>query len=159
MKVARVGIIATAILAVATVAFAQKPDFSGTWTLDAEASGIQPGGGGGGRGGGGRGGLGQGATIKQTGDTLTVERTFGENKITSTYKLDGTESKNQMMGRGGQQMEAVSTAKWDGDKLVITTKVGENENTQTWSLAGTVLTIESTGAQGTTQKRVYKKTT
>ena len=36
MKRARVGMIAAAVLAVATVAFAQaKPDFSGTWTLDA----------------------------------------------------------------------------------------------------------------------------
>ena len=34
MKLARVGVIAAAILAVATVASAQKPDFSGTWTLD-----------------------------------------------------------------------------------------------------------------------------
>jgi hypothetical protein len=154
MKVARVGIIATAAFAVATMAYAQKPDFSGTWTLDAAASGIE-GGGGGGRGGRG-GGLGQGATVKQTADTLTVERTFGENKITTTYKLDGTESKNSMMGRGGEQMEAVSTAKWDGAKLTITTKVGENENTQVWSLAGDVLTVETTNARGT-QKRVYKK--
>lgn len=153
MKVARVGIIAAAVLAVATMAFAQKPDFSGTWTLDQEASG-----GGGGGGGGRGGGLGQGATVKQTADTLTVERTFGENKVTSTYKLDGSESKNTMMGRGGQQMEAVSTAKWDGGKLTITTKVGENENTQVWSLAGNVLTVETTNARGT-QKRVYKKTT
>lgn len=154
MKVVRVGIIATAVLAVATMAFAQKPDFSGTWTLDAEATGTTGGGGGGGRGG----GLGQGATIKQTADTLTVERTVGENKITSTYKLDGTESKNQMMGRGGEPMESVSTAKLDGGKLTITTKVGENESTQVWSLAGNVLTIEATNARGT-QKRVYKKTT
>ena len=151
MKVARVGIIAAAVLAVASIAFAQKPDFSGTWTLDAAASGIEAGGGG-------RGGLGQGATVKQTADTLTVERTFGENKITSTYKLDGTESKNTIMARGGQQTEAVSTAKWDGAKLTITTKFGENENTQVWSLAGDVLTIESTGGRGP-QKRVYKKTT
>jgi hypothetical protein len=155
MKVARVSIIATAVLAVATMAFAQKPDFSGTWTLDQEASGMTGGGGGGGGRGG---GLGQGATVKQTADMLTVERTFGDNKITSTYKLDGSESKNTMMGRGGQQMEAVSTAKWDGSKLTITTKMGENESTQVWSLAGNVLTVETTNARGT-QKRVYKKTT
>jgi hypothetical protein len=154
MRVARVGIIATAVFAVATMAFAQKPDFSGTWTLDQEASGMAGGGGGGGRGG----GLGQGATVKQTADTLTVERTFGDNKITSTYKLDGSESKNTMMGRGGQQMEAVSTAKWDGSKLTISTKMGENESTQVWSVAGNVLTVETTNARGT-QKRVYKKTT
>ena len=80
---------------------------------------------------------------------------MGGNTMTSTYKLDGTESTNQMMGRGGS-MEAKSTAKWDGNKLVITTKVGDNENTQTWSLENGVLTIEGTGGRGPT-KRVYKK--
>jgi len=157
MKRARVGIIAAAIFAVASMAYAQKPDFSGTWTLDAEASGAPAGGGGGGGRGGG--GLGNGpAVVKQTADTLTIERTMGENKVTSTYKLDGTESKNTMMGRGGTPMESVSTAKFDGTKLVITTKVGENETVQTWSLAGGVLTIDSTGGRRPS-KRVYKKTT
>jgi hypothetical protein len=155
MKLARVGIIATTVLAVATMAYAQKPDFSGTWALDAEASGTA-GGGGGGRGGGG--GLGNGGTVKQTATDLSVERMMGDNKVTLSYKLDGTESKNTMMGRGGSPMESVSTAKWDGGKLVITSKVGENESTQTWSLAGNVLTIETVSARGT-QKRVYKKTT
>ena len=42
---------------------------------------------------------------------------MGENKVVTTYKLDGTESKNTMMGRGGTPMESVSTAKWDGSKL------------------------------------------
>jgi hypothetical protein len=166
MKVARVGVIAAAILAVATLAWAQKTDFSGTWTLDAEASGAAPGGGapggggGGGGRGGGRGGLGPGGTVKQTATELTVERTMGENKVTSTYKLDGSESKNQMMGRGGAAVESVSTAKWDGAALVITTKMdmgnGPQESTQKWSLAGNVLTIETTNARGT-QKMVYKK--
>jgi hypothetical protein len=164
MKRARIGIMAAAVFAVAAVAFAQaKPDFSGTWTLDPEASGMAapaPGGapaGTGGRGGGGA--LGNGpATVKQTADTLTIERTMGENKVVTSYKLDGTESKNTMMGRGGTPMESVSVAKFDGGKLVITTKAGENETTQTWSLAGGVLTIDSTGGRGP-QKRVYKKTT
>ena len=172
MKRARIGIIAAAVFAVAAVAFAQaKPDFSGTWTLDPEASGMAapaPGGapaGTGGGGGGGRGGgaLGNGpATVKQTGDTLTIERTMGENKVVTTYKLDGTESKNTMMGRGGTPMESVSVAKFDGAKLTITTKrdMGGQmvETTETWSVAGPVLTIESTGGRGP-QKRVYKKTT
>ena len=147
MQRARIGVIAAAVLAVATVAFAQKPDFSGTWQIDPEASGMA--GGGGGRMGGGP------MTVKQTADTLTVERSMGGNTMTTTYKLDGTESTNQMMGRGGS-MEAKSTAKWDGNKLVITTKVGDNENTQTWSLENGVLTIEGTGGRGPT-KRVYKK--
>ena len=164
MKRARVGIIAAAVFAVASVAFAQKPDFSGTWTLDPEASGMAAAGGGGGRGGGrGGGALGNGpATVKQTADALTIERTMGDNKVTLTYKLDGTESKNTMMGRGGAPMDSVSTAKFDGSKLVITTKQDMGgqavETTQTWSLAGGVLTVDSTGGRGPT-KRVYKKTT
>ena len=155
MKVVRVGFIAAAVLAMATLSFAQKPDFSGTWTLDEAASGTAGGGGGGGRGGG---GLGNGGTVKQTADALMVERMMGDNKVTASYKLDGSESKNTMMGRGGQSMEAVSTVKFDGNKMIITSKVGENDTTQVWSLAGDVLTIEVTSARGT-QKRVYKKTT
>jgi hypothetical protein len=168
MKRARVGIIGAAVFAVAAVAFAQaKPDFSGTWTLDPAAAGAPaagapaggaPGGGGGGRGGG---ALGNGpATVKQTADTLTIERTQGENKVVTTYKLDGTESKNTMMGRGGAPAESTSVAKWDGNKLTITTKQDMGgqmvESTQTWTVSGSTLTVESTNARGT-QKRVYKK--
>jgi hypothetical protein len=164
MKRARIGIIAVAMIAVAAVAFAQKPDFSGTWTLDEAASGATAppagGGGGGGRGGG---ALGNGpATVKQTADTLTIERTQGENKVVTTYKLDGTESKNTAPGRGGTPVESVSTAKFDGGTLTITTKQdmgnGPMESTSKWTLAGGALTVETTNARGT-QKRVYKKTT
>jgi hypothetical protein len=153
----RVAVVTVAfVAAMATAAFAQKTDFSGSWTLDADASQM------GGGGGGGRGMMSGPLTVKQTGDTLTIERTFGDNKMTSTYKLDGTESTNSMMGRGGQSVEAKSIAKWDGSKLVINTKreMGGNvvETTETWSLANGMLTIESTGGRGPS-KRVYKKTT
>lgn len=153
MKQARIGIIAAAVLAVATMAFAQKPDFSGSWTLDPEASGMAAAGAGGGR----MGGMAGPMIVKQTADTLTTETTRGENKVTMTYKLDGTESANTTMGRNGS-MESKSTVKWDGTKLVITTKAGENESTQTWSLDGGNLVIEGTGGRGPS-KRVYKKTT
>jgi len=162
MKLARTGIIAAAILAVSSVAFAQKPDFSGTWTPDAAAAPAAPAGGGGGgqRGG----GMAAPMTVKQTADTLTVERTRGEQKTTSVYKLDGTESVNKMMGRGGAETEAKSTAKWDGSKLVISTeRPGQDgammTQTQTWSLEGGNLTIEQPRPDGTTNKTVYKKTT
>ena len=158
MKLARVGVIAAAILAVATVAWAQKPDFSGTWTLDPASAPAA--GGGGGRGGGG-GALGNGpATVKQTADALTIERTMGDAKVTLTYKLDGTESRNMMMGRGGQPADSVSTAKWDGSKLTIVTKQEMDgqvtESTQVWTVEGSTLTVETTNARGTL-KRVYKK--
>lgn len=170
MERARIGLLAAAVVAAASMAFAQaRPDFSGAWTLDAEASGMPAapaggatggGGGGGGRGMGGGGALGNGATVKQAGDTLTIERTMGENKIVTTYKLDGTESRNTMMGRGGQAMETVSTAKFDGPKLTIVTKMDMGgqpvETTSVWTVSGSTLTVESTNARGT-QKRVYKK--
>ena len=162
MKLARVGVIAAAILAVATVALAQKPDFSGTWTLDPASAPAAGGGGGGGGGrGGGGGALGNGpATVKQTADALTIERTMGDAKVTLTYKLDGTESRNTMMSRGGQSGDSVSTAKWDGPKLTIVTKQemgGQvTESTQVWTVEGSTLTVETTNARGT-QKRVYKK--
>ena len=40
------------------------------------------------------------ATVKQTAEALTIERTMGDATVTLTYKLDGTESRNMMMGRG-----------------------------------------------------------
>ena len=158
MKLARVGTIAAAILAVATLAWAQKPDFSGTWTLDPASAPAA--GGGGGRGGGG-GALGNGpATVKQTADTLTIERSMEDAKVTLTYTLDGTESRNMMVDPGGQQADSLSTAKWDGPKLTIVTKQemgGQiTESTHVWTVEGSTLTVETTNARGT-QKRVYKK--
>jgi hypothetical protein len=152
MKLARVGVIAAAILALATVAWAQKPDFSGTWTLD-PASAPAAGGDGG--------ALGNGpATVKQTADALTIERMIGDAKLTLTYKLDGTDSRNMMIGQGGQQADSLSTAKWDGSRLTIVTKQemdGQlSESTQVWTIAGSTLTVETTNARGTL-KRVYKK--
>ena len=154
MKRARIGLVAVATLAVATMAFAQaKPDFSGTWTPE-PAAGAPAGGGapGGGGGGGGRGMAGP-MTVKQTATELTIERTTGRGPMTQTYKLDGSESKIQM-----GQMEATATAKWDGNKLVITTKTDQGENTQTWSVANGVLTIDRTGGRGPSTT-TYKKTT
>ena len=149
MQRARIGMIAAAVLAVATVAFAQKPDFSGTWTPEPSADAMAPtgGGGGGGRGGGGP------ITVKQTADTLSVERQGRNGAMTTAYKLDGSESEITM-----GQMTAKASAKWDGNKLVITTKTDQGEQTQTWSLSGGTLTIERTGGRGPS-KTTYKKTT
>ena len=153
MKLARVGVIGAAILAVATVAWAQKPDFSGTWTLDpasAPADGV-----------GGGDALGNGpATVKQTADALTIERALDGDKLTVTSKLDGTDSRNMLIGRGGRPADSLSTAKWDGAKLRIVTKQEADgqldESTQVWTVEGSALTVESTSARGR-QKRIYKK--
>ena len=156
MQRARIGIMATAVLAVATMAFAQKTDFSGTWTPDPAAAPAPaaPAGGGGGAMAGGGGGRGMGGpmTVKQTGDTLTVESEGRNGPQTRTYKLDGSEADVQM-----GQMTAKVSAKWSGANLVITTKTDQGEQTATWSLAGGVLTIDRTGGRGPS-KTVYKKT-
>lgn len=150
MKLARVGLIAAAVLAVATVAFAQKPDFSGSWTPDPAPEG------------GGRGMFAGPMTVMHKGDTLTIDRTFGENKITTSYKLDGSETTYKRAGRGGgNEVEVKAVAKWDGNKLVITEKApgrgGEmTETSQSWSLEGGVLTVERTTARGA-MKTTYKK--
>jgi len=147
MKRVRTGIIATAVLAVATIAFAQaKPDFSGSWAPDPPPAADAGGGGGRGMGGG-------PMTVKQTATDLTVEREGRNGKTSTTYKLDGSETKVTM-----GQAEGTASAKWDGNKLVITTKVGENANTQTWSLDAGVLTIDRTGGRGPSTTK-YKKTT
>jgi hypothetical protein len=156
----------TAVLAVAlaVVGYAQKPDFSGVWTPEAPAAGAPAGGGGGGGGRGG--GMAGPMTVTHKGDSLVIERTMGDNKLSSTYKLDGTESVNKQMGRGGE-VEVKSTAKWDGSKLTIVSKqAGQDgtvrESSQTWSVEGGNLVVESTrtGANGpVTAKTTYKKTT
>ena len=145
MKRVRTGIIATAVLAVATIAFAQaKPDFSGTWAPDPAPAADA---------GGGRGMGGGPMTVKQTATDLTVEREGRNGKTSTTYKLDGSETKITM-----GQNEGTATAKWDGNKLVISTKAGEFAATQTWSLEAGVLTVERTGGRGAGTTK-YKKTT
>lgn len=150
MRLARVGMIAAALLAVGTVASAQKPDFSGTWTPD-PANAPAPG----------DSALGSGpATVTQTADALTIERTMGDAKVTLTYKLDGSDSRNMMMGPGGQPADSMSNARWDGPKLTIITKqetAGQlTQSTEAWTMVGNTLTVETTNARGT-QKRAYLK--
>jgi hypothetical protein len=159
MKRALVVLTAILALAVAVPAFAQKADFSGTWVRDAEKSDAM-----GGRGGGG-GGMTMDVTltIKQTADTLTVERKVGENAQTITYKLDGTEAKNAG-GRGG---EATYKSKWEGATLVTEiTRMGRGGNpttsTEKISLDGGALVMATTsagrgGGEPVTRKQVYNK--
>jgi hypothetical protein len=112
-------VLVTAIVAAVVIPFTaraqSKPDFSGTWTMDASKSDPAPQG----RGGGGGGGGGS-VTIKQTATDLAITSEGRGGPQTMTYKLDGSESTNQVMGRGGAQ-EVKSKAKWDGSSLVIDT--------------------------------------
>jgi hypothetical protein len=149
MRNARLGAIAIAILAMATIVWAQKPDFSGTWTLDPGSASAA------------RGALGNGpVTVKQTADALTIERTAGDADLTLIFKLDGSQSRNLMTGPGGQTADTASVAKWDGPRLTIVTRREVEgqvvETTQVWSVEGNTLTVETTGPRGR-QKHVYNK--
>ena len=90
---------------------------------------------------------------------------MGENTVATVLNLDGSDSKNMVMGRGGQ-MEQISKAKWDGANLVVTRSQQMGENTveikQVFSIgADGVLTIETTrpGQDGNpmSTKVQYKK--
>ncbi len=142
----KLGLTAALVVALAVAGYAQKPDFSGTWTAEPAAD-AGAGGGGGGRGPGGP------MTVKQTATELSVETQGRNGPQTRTYKLDGSET-DMPMG----QMTAKVSAKWDGSKLVITTKTDQGEQTQTWSLADGKLKIDRTGGRGPSST-TYKKTT
>ena len=157
-----------AVAFVASNAFAQAPNFAGTWNMVQDPA-AQQGAGGGGRGGRGGGGgvgfTGMTFTVAQDAGSVTVTRTQGENTVTMKFMTDGSDSKNTVQGRGGA-MEQVSVAKWEGANLVITTKQQMGENTieikRTLSLgADGVLTVEMSrpGQDGTpmTSKVQYKK--
>jgi hypothetical protein len=144
---------------VAVVAFAQaKTDFSGTWTPEQTAAPPPPAGGGGGRGAGGG-----PMTITQKGNDFIIERTSQAGTSKMVYKLDGTESVNEMPARGGgSPTQQKSKCKWDGAKLVITTTMeGQNgpvETVATYALKdASTLTIDSVRAGGQPTTRTYTK--
>jgi hypothetical protein len=139
------GLTAVIVVALAVAGFAQKTDFSGTWTPAPAADAAAGGGGGGGRGGGGP------MTIKQTATDFSITTQGRNGEQTRTYKLDGSETEITM-----GQMTAKASAKWDGAKLVITTKTDQGESTATYSLDGGKLTVNSTGGRGPST-RTYTK--
>lgn len=154
-----------AIVLMATSAYAQAPNFAGTWTLDAEktAAASPAPAGGGGRGGGMGGGRGGGPlTVTQDATKLVIATTMGENTITTTYNLDGSPSKNAGMGggrQGGAAAEVTSTAKWDGAKLVVT---NDNGQTITFHMDGAWMVRTTTrpgreGGPAITTAQYYKK--
>jgi hypothetical protein len=151
---------ATAVLSTAAVVlwaagvFAQaKPDFSGTWTVDAEKTTAS-----GGRAG--RGGGGGGMTLKQDATSLTF--TSGREGATPiVYKLDGSAVEVPMGGRGGGGT-AQAKAVWEGNTIVITTTLPNGERKAVYAMEGEWLTIATTspgreGGAATTNKVYYKK--
>jgi hypothetical protein len=137
MKGMRNCILATAIsLALASAASAQsKPDFSGTWTMDAAHSSSAGGGRGGARGAGGGmgGGLGMGPPpaelrIKQDAKSLKIDQK-GAPVSTLVYRLDGVEAKGKWPAPGGATRPATFRSEWKDGRLVtmIVTKSAKGE--------------------------------
>lgn len=156
---------AAVALSAAFVVAQAKPSLAGKWVVDASAASAAPAAPGGGGGRGGRGGmLGQELTITQDATTLTIEYMGGGQTpapVKLVYKLDGTESKNTMMMRGGQ-MEQVSKAAWVGNSLAVTTTMMNGEQKRTFALEGDTLVVETAnpgreGGPGMTTKVSYKK--
>lgn len=162
---------AVALAAWAGSAEAQaRPDFSGTWTLDAEKTAAanpamgQGGGGGGGQRGGRMGGMGMGGgtfTLKQDATSLTREAAGRNGTNTVTFKLDGS-----AVEAGQGPMAGTARAKWDGSKLVIETTREFNGNTmvtrEVYWLEDGLLVREATmpgrqGGAGMTMKAYFRK--
>jgi hypothetical protein len=174
MRRLAIGSVAIAVVLFASGLSAQgKPNFAGKWTLQADPNAAPAGGGGGGgggrgqgRGGGGGGGFcGMECTITQDAATIKIERMAGQNTVTSTYKLDGSDSVNQQAGRGGAApVDVHSKAAWDGNKLTITSvrDMGGNSVTTktTVSMDGANMVVENSFDMGQgpqTTKQTYKK--
>lgn len=153
---------------------AQHVDFSGTWTLDPDASEVPQGrgggrGGGSGRAGGGFGGGGPATvTITQTDDEVVMEQQVGGRSQTVTYRLDGGPSENSGP-RGGM---ATTTSSWDDAALVtegsqmVSTPRGEltleSHERRTLSDGGQTMTITTTRTTprgDVTATLVYRKST
>ena len=151
---------ALSLVFAATVAQAQAPNFSGSWTRVADPNATPTGGRGGG------GGLGEAATLTQDAKSLTITRQTQNGEVKAVYMLDGSESKNMVQGRGGQT-EQVSKATWEGTTLVITTnfQMGENAVTRTQKMSldasgNLVVSVTAPGRGGgepTTTTQTYKK--
>lgn len=145
MNGARVAAGAVVVIALMlTAVAAQRPDLSGNWALDWQASGLK-----------GPDTRDTGLVLKQSADELTADPNHGPGAV-MTFNLDGTPSTNKLpLG------VVTSVAKWEGDKLLITSTVsvtGEKPEiiTETYALEGEKLVSVGT-LKGTTMRRVYTR--
>jgi hypothetical protein len=155
------------VLVAASVAAAAKPNFGGTWVLDASKSegGGQPG----------ASMAEETMTVKQDGDKLSVERKIkgqqGERTQSDTYAADNKETDFTMQMRGNE-VKGKRTSKWaaDGNALEVHDKAsfdGPNgamtmETSSKWTLSADSKTLTVEGSRTTPRgeqkfKRVYNK--
>ena len=159
-------VMSAALLVFATAAAAQKPNFSGKWTIDQErtqAANPQQqggGGGGGGRPGGMGGGMGGAFTLTLDATSLTRESEGPQGPVKTVFKLDGTETAIQMGPMSGK-----AVAKWDGNSIVIEqtveTQNGARTTKSVYTVEGDCLVITTTrqgrDGQPVTGKQFFKK--
>jgi hypothetical protein len=155
-------VIAAVLSFCSAIATAQaKPDFSGKWVLDPTAAPAPAGvGDGSGRG---PAAVVSEFTAKQDARTLTITRMQGDQTLTETFNLDGSETRDTLQTPGGPR-ERVFRATWDGNRLVINGTLNFDgkmlQQNRVMSMEGGNLVIEQTapGPAGPTMvKRVYKK--
>jgi hypothetical protein len=116
------GAVAAALVLAAAVLPAQtKPNFTGTWIITAPAEAA-----------------GQEQEVRHTATTLSTGHASEGGGHHSSYKLDGSESRNELTSHGAP-LVTISKASWDGDKVVITSATTypdgrKLESKETWSL-------------------------
>jgi len=110
------------VLFVAAVAGAQeKPNFSGTWVAISPAEAA-----------------GQEQNVRHTATTLSTGHESNGGGHGFTYKLDGSESRNELTVHD-DPIVTLSKAAWDGNKVVITSATTypdgrKLDSKETWSL-------------------------
>jgi hypothetical protein len=151
-------LICAALVVVTAGVFAQTaPNFAGKWTRVADANGRA----------GGIGGLGVAATVVQDATSLTITRTAQMGEFTTTYKLDGSESKNTV-NMGGYSIDMLSKVKSEAGKLIVNTSMSFDgypveTSMALWLDPAGNLVVESTrpdpqsNAPPSITKMIYKK--
>ncbi len=135
-----------------------KPNFAGTWKLDLQKSELgqfSP--------------TSETDTITQTADTITIEVVSesqrGKRDVTTTAKLDGTDTPNTPAANSPMQILSTK-ATWQGSSLVIaqTTSFQDNKGsiTATYTLSGDGKTLTKAthamfGDNAFDSKSVYEK--
>jgi len=123
---------------------AQRPDLSGRWTVDTEASKMSAQ----------AKSAGEIVKITQTADAVTVEMGANTKPITMMIKLDGTETTSEFPNG-----TVKTRGKWEGDKLVVhNTRAGKDgemtETTASWFLRNGALVMQNDKGNAVVYKRV-----
>ena len=131
-RVTAILIVAAVVLTAAGLVAQAKPSFAGEWKRNVPMGQGEPG---------------VDLIITQGATAMTVEDMRGGQAPAPgklTYNLDGSVSKNTMVGRGGgAPTEQVSKVMWAANKLVVTTTTGAGEEKRTFSIEGDSLVVET----------------